>query len=273
MKGNATDIHKCEDKILKNKKDIEQEFKDLKFIHQHDVSTNETTIYEHQCLNGSFATNYIISLANDSFISFQHEMFIPQSLGEFWSFYESHKRESNIFIDSRAVPYIAYAILRYADDVLVYDVYSGSCVSVYMFCSKFFNIQTNEITFSQIKQLFASYLILVVYGKRLDIEWNTSSIIKCIKTNDMKTNAGEGNLNIFDVIIDYCKVKTSYDISTKNINYIIGLFEECFTSDAYTPTCTINPVQEWKMNKISVYEFLVTLTLLKNSGFQLSYVK
>ena len=34
-----------EDKILRTKYDIEQEFKDLKFIHQHPVLDNSTTIY------------------------------------------------------------------------------------------------------------------------------------------------------------------------------------------------------------------------------------
>ena len=271
--GTDSNIHKCEDKILRSKKDIEQEFKDLKFIHQHEPSTNESTIYEHKCLNGSFAHNCVITLINDSYISFQHELFIPHTLGEFWTFYESHRQTSNIFIDSRAVPYIAYAIIRYSDDVLIYDVYNATCVSIFMFCSKFFNIQTNEINISQIKQLFAAYLILVVFAKKTGFEWNTPTIIKCIKANDMKINAGKGNLNIFDVIIDYCKVKTTYDISTKNIQLIIDLFESYFTENAYTLECDINPVQEWKLNKISLYEFLVTLTLLKNSGFQLLYIK
>ena len=266
-------IHNCENKILKSKKDIEQEFKDLKFIHQHEPSSNDDTIYGHVCLNGSFARNCVITLINDSFINFPHEIFIPQSLGEFWTFYDEHRGSCNILIDSRAVPYIAYGIIRYSDDILIYDVYGGACVSVYMFCSKFFNIQTNEISISQIKQLFAAYLIIVIFAKKIGFEWNTPTIIKCIKTNDMKINAGEGNLNIFDVIIDYCKVKTAYDISTKNIQYIISQFEAYFTNDAYTHSCSINPLQEWKMNKISLYEFLVALTLLKNSGFQLTFVK
>ena len=268
----TADIHECENKMLRSKKDIEQEFKNLKFIHCHEPVSNDATIYDHVFLNGSFKNNCVITTTDDLHIAFEHELFIPHTLGEFWDYYNSHKQSHNIFIDSRAASYIAYAIIKYADDVLVYDIYSASCISVYLFCSKFFNIQTNELTISQIKQLFVCYLILVAYAKKIGFEWNTSTVIKCIKSNDKRINNGETNLNIFDVIIDYCKAKTTHDISTDNIRHIINLFETYFTGDVYSSSCDINPTQEWKLNKISLYEFLVALTLMKNNGFQLSYV-
>ena len=276
MKGVKNTIHNTENKILRTKKDIEQEFKDLKFIHQHEPGDNNSTIFEHSSLNGSFNENVIISLSDDLFINFPHELFIPHSLGEFWQFYSEHENKCNIFIDSRSVVYIAYAVIKYADDVLIYDVYNSSCVSVYAFCSKFFNIQTNEITVSQIKSLFVSYLLLAVYVKSLGFEWNTPSVIKSIKHIHSKVNNGEGNLNIFDVLIDYCKVKTSSDTSTKNIRYIISLFEEYFGENAYNTTKeenNINPLSEWKLTGITPYEFLVSLTLLKNNGFHIQYIQ
>lgn len=263
-----------EDKTLKTKKDIEQEFKDLKFIHQHSAFNNEKTIYTDICLNGSFSQNYIISLVDDLFINFDHIMFIPKNLSEFWTFYESHKHTANILIDSRCINYIAYAILKYDDNVLVYDVYTGYSVCVYAFCSKFFNIQTNEITISQIKQLFITYLLFSVYVKSFDFEWNTLSIIKCIKSNDMKINNSNNiNLNIFDVLIDCCKVKTTCEIRTKNIYYIIKQFETYFSSLAYEPnTAPSDIINEWKIKNIQPYEFLVALTVLKNNGFKVEYV-
>jgi len=262
------------DKTLKTKKDIEQEFKDLKFIHQHPPINNENTIYTDIRLNGSFNDNFLITLTDDLFINFPHTLFIPHNLGDFWKFYESHKQTANILIDSRAINYIAYAILKYEDDVLVYDVYTGYCVSVYAFCSKFFNIQTNEITINQIKQLFIAYLLFSVFIKSLDFEWNTLSIIKCIKSNDLKINTSNSiNLGIFDVLIDYCKVKTTCDIRTKHIYYIIKQFETYFSNLAYQPdTAPVDINNEWKIKNIQPYEFLVALTVLKNNNFKVEHI-
>lgn len=274
MSSNSVNLSHIENKTLKSKKDIEFEFKDLKFIHQHEPITNEQTIYTDICLNGSFKDNYIISLVDDLFINFEHTLFIPKNLGDFWKFYEEHKQSANILIDSRCVNYIAYAILQYEDNVIIYDVYTGLCVSVYVFCSKFFNIQTNEITISQIKQLFVAYLLFSVFVKSFDFEWNTLSIIKCIKSNDLKINMlNNVNLNIFDVLIDYCKVKTTCEINTKNIYYIIEQFEIYFSKSAYqSSTAPLDINKEWKIKNIKPYEFLVALTILKNNGFKIEHV-
>ena len=266
MSAKQPSFEALENKVLRTKKDIEQEFKDLKFIHQHEVKGNNETIYEVTTLNGSFEKNYIITLNDDLYIGFEHETFIPTNLGEFWRFYNEHMNESNIFIDSRATDYIAYSVIKYSDNVLIYDVYTSSVVSVYAYCSKFFNIQTNEITINQIKQLFVGYLLLAVFCRSLGFEWNTPTMIKCIKSNDVKINAG-ADCNIFDMLIDYCKVKTSSLINTGSIYALIKQFEIYFGDEAYSVETDINPLNEWKLKNVSPYEFLITLTILKNNGF------
>lgn len=212
---------------------------------------------------------------NDNlFINFEHKTFIPNSLGEFWKFYELNKNDSNLLIDSRALNYLAYAVIRYDDNVLIYDVYARNCVSVYTFCSKFFNIQTNEITISQIKQLFIAYLLFEVYIKPLGFEWSVPMMIKCIKANDFKISTTQDiGLNIFDVLIDYCKVKLQCEVMTKHVYRIVSLFEEYFSDSAYkVSTAPKNILSAWNVKDIQPYEFLVALTVLKNNNFVIKHL-
>ena len=255
---------------LIRKYDIEQEFKDLKFIHQHPISDNSNTIFKQTNLNGSFQHTFVVSLTDDLFISFNHDLFIPKSLSDFWLFYDENRSSSNILLDSRMTNYIAYATLKYEDDVLIYDVYSGTNISIYAFSSTFFNVQTNEMTIHLIKQLFIGYLLFVVFAKVFDFEWSTSTMIKQIKQKDIKINETKStNISLFDVLINCAKVKTTTSISSKNVYYICSLFQKYFSESAFVSETAPNDIlNEWKLNNIKNYEFLIALTVLKNNSFQ-----
>ena len=264
-----------EDKILRTKYDIEQEFKDLKFIHQHPVLDNSTTIYNQHYFNGLFKRNLLFTLKDDLFINFDHEVIIPQNLNHFWSIYEKERDRANIILDSRMINYIAYAVLRYEDDVLVYDVYASQTLTVYVFCSKFFNIQTNEITIHLIKQLFIAYLLFVVYVKQFNFEWNISLLLKYIKTNESKLNEQHMTLNIFDILINCAKVKSTTDIRSKNVYKVVSYFEKYFSEEAFDSSTSegIDIYSEWKLNNVKDYEFLIALTVLKNNNFVIKYIE
>ena len=253
---------KLEDKILRTKYDIEQEFKDLKFIHQHEIQDNTQTIYHQTYANGSFKNSFVVSYSDDLYINFKHELFIPKNLSDFWTFYEKYKNTHNIILDSRIISYIAYACLKYEDDIMVYDVYGRNCITIYQFASNFFNVQATEITINIIKQLFVGYLV-----------WNTATVIKQIKLNNNK-NTDMKSLNIFDTLINCARVKASTSISSRNIYYIVNLFQKYFSEDAFEiNTAPANIDSEWKLNQIQDYEFLVALTVLKNNDFHVKYIE
>lgn len=265
---------KLEDKILRTKYDIEQEFKDLKFLHQHPPIDNEKTIYNQTTLNGSFQHNYVVSLYDDLFINFPHNLYMPTSLSEFWKFYDENRTTSNILLDSRVINYIAYAVIKYEDDILIYDVYSGLNVSIYAFCSKFFNIQTNEITIHLIKQLFIGYLLFIVFAKSFSFDWSTAMTIKYIKQNDMKINEDKNNsLNVFDVLINCAKVKSTTAISSKNVYKVVSYFQQYFGDEAFEQTTKIDILNEWRLGTVRDYEFLIALTVLKNNDFRIKYLE
>jgi len=256
-------------KILKTKKEIEDEFKNLVFLHTHEEKDNSDTIFNETRLNGVFEKTYIIREVDDTFIFFPHTIHLVKNLGDFWEFYDSHKDENNILIDSRLINYIAYAVIKYGEDLLIYDSYTSKIKSIYFFCSDYFNIQTNELTISQIKQLFVIYLLILVYSKQMNITWNINNLIKCIKSNDYDIHVKHNpSLNIFDIIINYMKIQSQTEVNTSNIMKILQYFDTSFSVKAYRSE-SAPELKEWDMKDISGYEFFIAITVLKNNNFRL----
>lgn len=256
-------------KILKTKKEIEEEFKNLVFLHTHEEKNNDNTIFNETRLNGAFENTYIIREVDDTFIFFPHVIHLVQDLKDFWTFYDSHKDNNNILIDSRLINYIAYATIKYGEDLLIYDSYTSKIKSIYFFCSDYFKIQTNELTINQIKQLFIIYLLIYVFSRQMNISWNINNLIKCIKSNDYNINIKHNpTLNIFDIIINYIKIQTPSEVNSANIMKILQHFDNSFSIKAYLPE-TAPELKEWDLEGISGYEFYVAISVLKNNDFRL----
>lgn len=256
-------------KILKSKEEIENEFKNLRFLHQHEEKNNDDTIFNDTILNGSFKDTYIIREIDETFIFFPHNIYIVNNLKDFWRFYDSHKDHNNILIDSRLINYIAFATIKYGEDLLIYDAYTCKIKSIYFFCSDYFHIQTNELTINQIKQLFIMYLLILVFSKQLNISWNINTLIKCIKMNDYNIHFEHNpNVNIFDMIINYIKIQSQTNVNSGNVMKIIKYFDATFSRKAYAAE-NAPEIEEWDLTNMSGYEFYIAMTVLKNNNFQI----
>lgn len=256
-------------KILKSKEEIENEFKNLRFLHQHEEKNNDDTIFNDTRLNGSFKDTYIIREIDETFIFFPHNIYIVKDLADFWKFYDSHKDCNNILIDSRLVNYIAFATIKYGEDLLIYDAYTSKIKSIYFFCSDYFHIQTNELTINQIKQLFIMYLLVLVFSKQLNITWNINNLIRCIKMNDYNIHFEHNpNVNIFDMIINYIKIQPQTDVNSSNVIKIVKYFDQSFSRKAYVPEGAPT-IKEWDLTNVTGYEFYIAITVLKNNDFHL----
>lgn len=256
-------------KILKSKEEIENEFKNLRFLHYHEEKNNDDTIFRDTILNGSFKDNYIIREIDETFIFFPHKTHIVKNLKDFWEFYDTHKDHNNILIDSRLINYIAFATIKYGEDLLIYDSYTSKIKSIYFFCSDYFHIQTNELTINQIKQLFIMYLLILVFSKQLNIGWNINNLIKCIKMNDYSIHFEHNpNVNIFDMIINYIKIQSQTDVNSGNVIKIVKYFDCSFSIKAYVAE-TAPEIKEWDLTNVTCYEFYVAMTVLKNNDFHL----
>ena len=248
---------------------VEQEFVNLKYLFSNtdqSLMTNDSTVFSHTTLNGSFERTIMIRSLDDTFIHFPCEVFIVTSLSAFWKLHEEHKDNSNILIDSRLDHFIAYAAIKYGDNILIYDSYTGKVKTVYMYVSDIFHIQTNELTISQIKKLFIMYLLILVYVKSLNIDWNVTSLIRLIKqiSNDSPQD-------MIDIIITYIKIQAQSSINSSNVKNILTLINESFTYSAYESE-TAPIIKQWNIGKTTGYEFFVALSILRNNNYRFAYI-
>lgn len=248
---------------------IEQEFANLKLLfHNPDPSlmTNDSTIFTNTILNGSFEKTIIIRHIDDTFISFDCTICIVSTLSEFWQTYDEHKDTNNVLIDSRLDHFIAYAAIKYSDNVLIYDSYTGKVKTIYTYVSDLFHIQTNELTITQIKKLFIMYLLVIIYAKALNINWNVTTLIRLIKQiyNDSPQD-------MTDIIITYIKIQTQSSINSSNVKNILILINDAFASSAYESESapTIKP---WDIDNVTGYEFFIALSILRNNNYHFAYI-
>lgn len=265
-------IHIDSYKPTRTREEIETEFHHLEFLHRHDISFNTSTIFNDTHLNGSFNHNILIRSVDDTYIAFSTDIAIVHNLAEFWSIYDTHVDTHNVLIDSRLIEYIAYATIKYGDNILIYDTYTGHVNSIYFFCSQHYHIQTNELSINQIKQLFIMHLIVLVYAKDIQIRWSISDIIKMIKLNDHRIHFDHNaSVSTIDVLINYMQIQSQTQITRDNVLRVVKLFDHAFSPTAYTST-TSNEIKPWQLEDVSNYEFFVALTVLKNNDFRLLLV-
>lgn len=258
-----------DDTILHSKADIEQYFKNVQFVHTHDISDNDNTIFKPIALNGSFTKTIYICENDDLFVSFEHQTIVISSLPEFWDAYTQHINTHNIVLDFRMTNYIAYAVMKYGDDLLILDISTRKVRTIYWYCSKYFQIQTNELTIQQIKQLFITNLLLLTFVRPLNIEWNNIRLIKYIKSNDASIASGSLR-NIFDMLICYIRIQQSSDVSSKNITQVLSYFNRYFSDMAFTSEkCPRDIHSPWNVHNLKLYEFYVALSILKNNNFSI----
>ena len=252
-----------------NRELVEQEFANIKYLfHNPDPSlmSNKSTIFTNTTLNGSFEHTIMIRCIDDTFIHFDCDVFLISSLSEFWKIYDEKKDNFNILIDSRLDQFIAYATIKYGDNILIYDSYVGRVKTIYTYVSDLFHIQTNELTIPQIRKLFVMYLLILVYVKSLNINWNVTSLIHLIK--QITNNSPQ---DMTDIIITYIKIQTQSSINSSNVKNILMLINKHFAYTAYESD-TAPVIKEWDIYNVTGYEFFVALSILRNNIYQFAYI-
>ena len=135
--------------IIKTREDIENEFKNLKFLHQHEEKDNVDTIFNETRLNGSFENTYVLRQKDDTFIFFPHDVYIVKNLKDFWSFYDSNKDTINILIDSRLINYIAFGVIKYGEDLMMNLEIFNNINSALFINDIFYKYNTNSNSVTQ----------------------------------------------------------------------------------------------------------------------------
>lgn len=230
-------------------------------------------------VNGIHEQTTIIRYVDDTFINVPCDVIIidKYDLSAFWKHYEECiEQRRNVIIDSRMWVLISYAIIKYDTDVIIYDVYNNTLQSLYTFTTECFKVQSNELTLTQIKQLFISKLVIVHFLKYYDIGLNTNDIIKCIKKNDSLIVALINYIGINRFGLNNVSNNYGESINPSHVSYICGEFTKDFGRDQFTvsrsrPIAAMNRdtkcPSSWDLSNITRYELFTALTHLSNIAF------
>lgn len=214
----------------------------------------------HPLPNGLYDKTVLIRENNDTFVFFDCEILIidPSDLQSLWEYYNEYIHKANIVIDSRLCYLIFYAIIKYGDNILIYDPYVIKIKTVYNFCSDYFKIQNNELNIYQYSILLIVKLIISFFMSSLDIKWNVNDVIKQIKSHH--------NYEIIDILLQYVGLQKPTNKSMKNVDAIIKYFQSYFSAS----TLDINDapiLTKWNIPNTNIYELVMAFTMLKNSNF------
>lgn len=216
-------------------------------------------------LNGLLIDTMMFREINDTYIPFSCfiEIINPRNLHEFWIKYNEYKETHNVIIDSRLILLITYAILKYNDDVLIFDPYTLKIKNIYQFTSDHFKIQTNELSITQIKYVFIIKLILTYYLRNIDISWNMNYIIKHLKQNT--------NISFIDILINCIGVQHTSDVNINNILTLSNKFIQYISINMLNENNCLF-IDEWNIKNLTCFECYISLLILKNNNFSLENI-
>jgi len=223
-------------------------------------------------LNGTFNKTLIFREFDDTFIPLnQNDVAIVTiaytNTSDFFKIYDDHKSYTNIIIDSRLILHIMKAVVKYGDDILVYNAYSGIFKTVYGFYSELFRIQLSELTINNIKQISAAYILFQHVLKSVPgIDWNINTLIKHIRqSNDEYKNNNLG-IALVDAFIKFVGIQKEQTRNIEGVRNISRIITENMSQKAYDSAFTGN-VDLTTIEHITSSEVYAALMLLKSSSF------
>ena len=126
-------------------------------------------------LNGAYKNTIIIREIDDTYVFIPNNSVIKMNQYDFSSFEDivKQKSDSNIFIDSRSFVLILYSILRFGDNVQVYNVADRTVRNIYSFIGAYYKIDAEKISIYVLKiWAMTLFIDIVCFNKTLNIKPN-----------------------------------------------------------------------------------------------------
>lgn len=241
--------------------DMGSEIPDLSFLKQTEEITSIHMSLKDKRINGTFLNTILIREVDDTYIPFQTNVKIVRNLTELNTIIECYCLTNNILIESRLLTYISYLTVFYGDELLIYNVNTLSVQTIYEFYAHNFGVQSNELTLTQIKQLFMTYLVTSIFLKDLRLTWNINNVIQSIKINIIGKRNDIIKSETLDVLINYYKIPKPGKLSLYNVIHLCKLFHSTFSKG-------IDNLQPWSLEGFTMNELYASLMLLKANQFQ-----
>ena len=242
-------------------------------------------------INGLLSKSILIRSKDDTFLTFDCTVIIidEYDLSTFWKCINEHKQDHNIILDSRLTWLILYSILKYENDMLIYNVYNSRIITIYRYFSELSGITINELSMYRIKQITILKLLLSHFLYNFDISWNISNIIKNINkfTNktvstkisvDSKGDEVKGKYRIHEqtnktifmnILLNYIGIRKTEEINNENVKRIIDLIKFYFSRDILYENEGV-VIKPWIIEGANITELCTALKQMKQNNYEIT---
>lgn len=138
-------------------------------------------------MNGTFTSTILIREKDDTFIKFDIENIIiikENDVDKFFNIYEENRENKNILIDMRMELIIMLAILKYENDILIYDPNKLKVSTIYNYFNEYLFINSSELSLANIKKILYVKIILDYCFSSMQILWNIRQAIEFTKKSN-----------------------------------------------------------------------------------------
>ena len=266
---------------------IDQNMKETvdKYINTIRLSDNQLQKKSNHSANGLFADTILVRAVDDTFLTFECKVEIINEfdLAKLWRTIEENKNKCNVIIDSRMTWLILFAILKYENDVLIYDVYRTRIITVYRYFAKLSGISIDELSISKIKHITILKLFISHFAREYEIQWKITDIIKNMNkfTNKfVETRLSDGNLRYHEQtntnkfinnILNYMGILRTNKVDPENIEKLKSLIKKYFSKDILY-NMNLDNINPWHIDGSNICELREALEQLKDNEYDLSLV-
>ena len=253
------------DSIVVNK-DIEKRFKQLLSMQYSYSDTPTTPVTIPIIPNGIHPHGYLIRDSDDTmtFLKNTDTICIPKTqLTEFLKFYHTHHNTDNIYIDSRLSAFIIYAIIKYSEDVLIYDAYSNKIKTVYFYISDTYHFQTIDMNFLEMKVFLLTQLLFNTYCPFLRTIVSVQDTIKYIKTLYIQRSSNM----VIDVMMNCIGVPDQENNAISPVYDLIKCIHDSFSEKAYVDFTQPVVCDAWNIKDLTPYHVFQVLNFLKKHQY------
>lgn len=196
----------------------------------------------------------LIREIDDTYISGKYKIIICKNtdINKLFNIFNKYRETHNILIDKRLDICIIYLLLKYNDDIFIYDINNNVILNIYQYSIDKYNLNKNDLNLEFIKKINIVYLLFQFYFKNSCINWNLTLLLKYMKLD---------NSNYYfklDFLINYLGRLSYEKIDSEKIKQLCKQIHKIFKYDG-------NEIKEFE--KYSINEISSALILLKNNDF------
>ena len=175
---------------------------------------------------GSYFNTIVFRTGDDRFLPFQAKVIrlVPNDVKTFIDSVNMFKTKANIIIEEDAKLFILLALETIFDNFLIYTMNTKSCITIYEYVAKNYEIQPYTLNLSQINNLIRANIMFTQSFQNSQITWNLKTI-----TNTVIDCGYDLFLNVIKIYLNRITNNTRYSTNKQMLTRLVKYLTENYT--------------------------------------------